>query len=361
MKYFSLIIFRAMLFRYMVFFLICILVTYPGYILVGYIILSQRFMIGQPAIDVLEAAFYGAPSLMLSVVPVVIGSATMFWLVYAESSKQLIKMEILGSQVRKIILSMALVIFTLTSFAVLLLESPISEMYKKSNNIIKNASQDSVKTSLTEEGVWIRRFEGDKISITYAEKFDRGEQTASNISFYLITRDHKFVQRLSAKKAVLKDGYWLMQDGMEILPQNATTFFQERKLPSMLTLAEVIGSVQPPRGTSLWEMRELEDVLTKNGLPAFEYSNFFYHVLFLPLFAAGMVLLVSYSMLFSMRKYSIVVGIAWGLGTLVLVSFAVRMPHALGEAAIVSPLVGNVLPPLVFLILGLTLMLRQER
>lgn len=350
-----------MLTRHVAVFLGALFLAVPTHILVVYIMLSRGDMIGQDNLDILRASAYLAPSIILQVVPVIVGVATIVWLIYAEVNKHLLKMEILGSQVRKIILPLGVVFFAFMGFFIVFFQDPIANMFMKGNNMINNASQNSIKTSITEEGVWIRRFKDDKISIIHAEKFDKAMSTATNISFYLVTRDHQFLQRFSSKEAVLKEGYWLMRDGISISRDGTTDFFEERKLSTPLTLKEVISSLQSPLAISIWDMMELESILAKNGLPTSEHLSLFYYIISLPLFTAASIFCVFAVMFSAIRKHSLIIGIAYGTIAIVLVSFSVRMLHTLSQTGSLNPILGSALPSIIALAIGTVMVLRMKR
>lgn len=209
-------------------------------------------------------------------------------------------------------------------------------------------------------GSWLRQDGADGPSvISAAAASDRGLKLTA-VTVFSFERSGAFKERIDAKAAELKDGYWQLADawvaraGEE--PQNFATYLVSTFL-SPERVADALGSVY---SVSFWELPQLIDITEKAALSSTRLRLQYETLLARPFLCMAMVLLAATVSLKSFRSGGIqtmvVTGMIGGFGFFLLA----EVSRQLGAAGLAPAWAAVWLPVLLTIFVSLTVLMHQE-
>lgn len=147
-------------------------------------------------------------------------------------------------------------------------------------------------------GLWLRESDGqDQIVVHALRVSQNGLELAEAILFFYEGAD-RFVRRIDASRAYLRDGFWELEDALISSPNQASVFTPRIDVPTTLTIGRIQDSFAAPETLSFWALPGFIDDLEKAGFSATRHRLHFQSLLAMPILLCAMVLIAA---TFSMR------------------------------------------------------------
>lgn len=212
----------------------------------------------------------------------------------------------------------------------------------------------------TGSGFWVRQksVSGESI-INAVTSSDQGVRLGG-ITVFVFDQGHHYSERIEAKTATLKNGYWELAE-VRRYPINAPPVVTpDYALPTNLTLEQVRESFATPETVSFWELPFFIELADHAGLAASGYRLQYQKLLSRPVLLVAMVLVAAAFSLGFFRfggvQKMVLCGIAAGFFLYVLSKVA----DDLSKAELLHPIAAAWLPIVIGTFTGLVPLLFQE-
>ena len=209
-------------------------------------------------------------------------------------------------------------------------------------------------------GAWLRQDGVDGQSVIHARiTSDRG-LTLTGVSVFQFDKDGKFIERLEAQRAELKDGRWELEDVWVSAVGREPAQYDRYVLSTYLTQTQVRDSLGSILSVSFWELPKFIEIADKAGLPARRHKLQYQMLLSRPFLLAVMVLLAAACSLRAFRFGGVRSRVIGGMGAGFLFFVLAEISRNLGLAGLASPMIAAWTPILFASFLTLTVLLYQE-
>ena len=209
-------------------------------------------------------------------------------------------------------------------------------------------------------GFWLRQKTIDGQSIIHVEGRDPDRDGYLGVEAYVFDPDGSFVQRIDAKSAQLREGYWEMTDAQVVAPGDEGEEDGVYLLATSLTREQLSQSFVPPDTVSFYALKGLAEQVRGAGLDATPYVLRRQQLMALPLSLAAMTLVAA---CFSLRLFRmggvqrmVLGGVAAGFVLYVIT----KIVGDLGNAGFVSATFAAWSPAVGGCLFGVYVLLHQE-
>ena len=207
---------------------------------------------------------------------------------------------------------------------------------------------------------WLRQTAENGSSVMRAGSvLDSGRDLRTVTVFVFDTQD-RFVERLEADRANLRDRAWLLQDVWVVRPGEDPAFEPQRSLPTALDAEQITESFTDHDFVSFWDLPQQIEIARQSQLNAARYQLQYQALLARPVFFVAMVMIAAVVSLrvfrFGNISWMILSGIAGGF----LLYVVMQIVGDLGATGFVHPVAAAWVPPLVTLALATALLLTTE-
>ena len=164
-----------------------------------------------------------------------------------------------------------------------------------------------------------------------------------------------FQGRLDGKSAILKDGYWEMEN-TQITPRfDTATFEKYTSYQTNIKPEDISDSLSSPSNISVWRLVTFINFLEGLGYSAVDFKMHFYDLIFLPFFMASLVLFASSIIIKLNQNDKFTKTIVFSLIAIFFIYFLSNLLDALGSTSQLNTVISKALPPLVITILSILL------
>jgi lipopolysaccharide export system permease protein len=207
---------------------------------------------------------------------------------------------------------------------------------------------------------WIRQDGPDGPSIVYARaSSDRGTKLAG-LSLLQFDPNKKFIERIEADKALLRNGYWELENANVSSAGGLPQFYRKYIVSTYLDADQVKESVNTAEGVSFWELPGFIEFADRAGLETVAYKLQYQQLLARPFLMICMVLLAATCALkpfrFGKIQTMVIAGLSAGFAFFVLV----ELSRKLGMSGYITAGVAAWAPIAIASLLALTVLLHQE-
>ena len=225
-----------------------------------------------------------------------------------------------------------------------------AEVFKKNSNFLKQSS-----------GLpWLRQDGADGASVISASAVADSGITLIGVWIYQYNKKNQFVERISAKRARLEDGYWLVEDGWVSRHNQPPEQFKHYTVSTYLSPDRVRDAFGSLISLSFWELPRLIEVVEKAGLSAAPYHVQYQLLWARPLLLVAMVFLASTVSLRSFRSGGIQTMVVFGMIGGIGFFLVAEVSRQIGVAGLVAPWVAVWVPVIVACLGSTTVLLHQE-
>lgn len=274
---------------------------------------------------------------------------------------ELAVMRAAGMSVWQFIWPGILVAFLLGVFAVTVYNPLASESRAKAERLFAKSfgRQSSLLRSKGAKG-WLRQKGIDGQSVITARAFSDRGRTMRYVTLLQFDKNKQYQERITARMAQLRDGYWLLTDAKVSRPGRRMETYRTYLVSTHLTPERVTDALSTVLALSFWELPKLIEAAEKAGLSSTPYRIQYELLIARPFLLVAMVLLAATVSLGSFRSGNIqtmvVVGMLGGFGFFL----TVEVSRQLGAAGLVPPGVAIWVPVIAATLICLTVLLHQE-
>jgi lipopolysaccharide export system permease protein len=204
--------------------------------------------------------------------------------------------------------------------------------------------------STPQNGVWLRQGDQTGQVVIHGAEVDPGAAQLKNAVFYFFEFDEagalKFVRRVAAETAALRDGFWQLSGVVEGQIGAAPVTSPHLALATHLEPRALLDRLVSPATLSFWRLPTFISEARSAGMTPSRYALRWQTLLATPLMFAAMAALGA---VFSLRLMRLGGQAQWalmGLGAGFVLFFGSRVTDAFASADVVAPVVAAWAPPL---------------
>ncbi|MCD2181172.1 LPS export ABC transporter permease LptG [Rhizobium sp. TRM96647] len=298
------------------------------------------------------------PMILMQTIPFVALFAGMAALISLNRRYELVVTRAAGVSVWQFLRPFAIGAFLFGVLAVTVL-NPIAAWGTRQAQVLE-AEWGSNRKSAGSGIPWIRQRHGDDDAIIGAKAVEDNGTRLLNVSIIHFDKDGRISFRQDADSAILKDGYWELNNVLETRNGELPRRSPSAQLETNLRQEFVQESLEKPDSVSFFSLPRKIEAAKSFGFATEPLETQLHSMLSLPLLLVAMTLIAaSVSLKFSRFNQSRAVILGGILSGFMLYVVTVLV-KAFGSSGIVPPFVAAWLPVVVAMSLGATILLHQE-
>ena len=209
-------------------------------------------------------------------------------------------------------------------------------------------------------GFWVRQKSNDGAAIINATTSREQGAQLGGVSVYTFDNAGDFQQRIEAKSASLREGYWQLEEARVYTPGKAPDLEQTYRLPTNLTLEQVRESFATPETVPFWQLPSYIELADRAGLRAAGYRLQYHELLARPFLLAAMVLLAASVSLRFFRFGGVQKMILSGISAGFLLFVLSKITEDMSKSELLSPVAAAWIPVVIGGLTGFVVLLYQE-
>lgn len=146
------------------------------------------------------------------------------------------------------------------------------------------------RLSVSPTGVWLRQGSEGGQTVINAQRIAQGGAELLTVIFFVFETPDRFVRRIDATSAALRDGYWLIRDANLSTPDDPRQHVDEYRIDTDLTPDKIADSFASPETLSFWEIPGFLETLEAAGFSGHRHRLYWHSLLATPLLLGAMVL-----------------------------------------------------------------------
>ncbi len=210
------------------------------------------------------------------------------------------------------------------------------------------------------EGLWLRQGDQNKQSVIHATGVQASGTELQNVIIFLYESGDKWVGRIDAKSATLKNGYWDISEATITTLDKASEFQHAYRLDTTLTLAQILDSFASPDTISFWDLPGFIKMAEEAGFSARRHRLHWHSILSTPILLCAMVLIAAAVSLRFTRLGGISKMLIAGVLAGFVLYFVADVSFALGLSGSLPVPLAAWAPTFIALLLGLTTLFHLE-
>jgi lipopolysaccharide export system permease protein len=356
-RYFSARFFAAMVAMFVV---CCVLIFFVDFI--EMLRRAGKYSSDVPGILLAWMTLLRLPSFSELTLPfaVLIGTIAIFLML--SRSSELVVLRAAGVSVWQFTLPAMAVAFVL-GVVFVLVYNPVAAMARAEAERIYSAAFGRGESFLKANkgaGAWLREDGVDGPSVVHALQVLNQGLELNGVTAFQYTPDHTLTERIEAKRAVLKNGRWELQEAWVSSVGQEPAFYERYLLSTYLTPTQVRDSLGTVFSISFWDLPNFIQIAERAGLPATQYRVQYHLLLSRPFLLVTMVLIAATCSLKGFRfgnvQINAIFGLAAGFGFFVFSEIS----RNFAMSGLTSAAAAAWIPVVVAASLALTVLLYKE-
>ena len=214
--------------------------------------------------------------------------------------------------------------------------------------------------SKSDTATWIRQDGPDGASVIYARASANRGTTLAGLTLLQFDPNKKFIERIEADKAILRQGYWQLENANVSSPGGLPRSYNQYLVSTYLDKNQVNQRVDTVESVSFWELPEFIEFAERAGFDTTAYELHYAQLLARPLLMVAMVLLAATCALkpfrFGKIQTMVITGLSGGFGVFILI----ELSRKLGMSGYITTGVAAWAPIAIASLMALTVLLYQE-
>lgn len=301
------------------------------------------------------------PSFSELVLPfaVLIGTVGIFLML--SRSSELIVVRAAGVSVWQFVLPAMIVAFLL-GLVFVMLYNPLAALARAEAERLYTKAFDKQESLLKTKnaGAWLREDGADGPSVIHALRSSNQGLELTGVTVFQYGPDESPTERIEARKAVLKDGRWELEDAWVSAVAQEPALYKQYIVSTYLTPTQVRDTLGTEYSISFWDLPNFIEIAERAGLPATQYRVQYQLLLSRPFLLVTMVLIAATSSLRAFRfgnvQLNAIGGIAAGFAFFVLA----EVSRNFAMAGLTSAMAAAWIPIIIAASLALTVLLYKE-
>lgn len=208
--------------------------------------------------------------------------------------------------------------------------------------------------------IWLRQKSVDGPSILRAAGTLPGGVGLSEVAIFQYDNAGAFVQRVEARRAELRSGFWELTDARVVSATDEPRTYKTFQVATTLEPDQVRRSILPPDSVGFWDLPAVIERNVQAGLDATRYVLRQQVLMARPLLLVAMILVAASVSLRFFRFGGVTRLVLGGVAAGFVLYVATQLSEELGASGVVRPLVAAWLPAIVGTALGALALLHQE-
>ena len=312
-----------------------------------------------PAIILAQLSLFRTPSIAEQILPFAILFGAMTALLNLSRKLELVVARAAGVSVWQFMFPPAMVAIGFGVFAVTVY-NPVAARLKDMASTIETARLGNKSKNSGDKLFWVRQRSIDGQAIIRAERSTQSGAVLGQVTFFEFDKEGRFLDRVEAASATLRDGYWELGNARMTLPEQEPQTFETYAIATNLTVDQVRQSFSSPESVPFWELPDLVERTERAGLDATRYRLQFQSLLASPVLFVAMVLVAASVSLRFFRFGGVAKMVLGGVAAGFVLYVATQLIEDLGSAGILSTVVAAWSPAVVGSLLGTLALLYQE-
>lgn len=209
-------------------------------------------------------------------------------------------------------------------------------------------------------GAWLREDGADGPSVVHALSVSRQGLELTGVTIFQYTPDHKLSERLEARRAILKEGRWELEDVWVSAVGQQPAHHTNYLVSTYLNPTQVRDALGTEFSISFWDLPNFIEIAERAGLPATQYRVQYQLLLSRPFLLVTMVLIAATCSLRGFRfggvQLNALVGVVAGFAFFVLA----EVSRNFAMAGLTSAMAAAWVPVIIAASLALTMLLYKE-
>ena len=316
-----------------------------------------------PLSIILEMALLKLPHMIQEVVPFSILLGSILTFTRLTRTSELVVARAAGISVWQFLMPAIITSFFLGVFLVTVF-NPLASVMLKGFEQVENRylRGNASMMAISESGLWLRqKNEKDEgKTVIHALRVSQEDMRLQDVTIFMFTHNNKFIRRIDAERAQLKNGFWHLQNTVLTAPDMLARFRPEYRLETTINEGQIQESFASPETLSFWELPHFIRTLEDAGFSALKHRYYWHSVLALPIFLCALVYIAATFSLSPPRRGKTGLLIVGGIGAGFLIHFVTGLVSALGMAGTIPVIFAAWAPVGVSMLIGVSLMLHLE-
>lgn len=226
----------------------------------------------------------------------------------------------------------------------------------------KYLGKNKTEFAVSETGVWLRQGRQDARAVVHARTVvgSGDEARLEDVIVFQLEGDDKFVGRIDADTAILRQGYWELQNAFVSTPGGDTKQTEVYRLATELTMEGIQDSFASADTLSFWELPKFIGTMEEAGFNATAHRLYLHSLLATPALLCAMVLVAAIFSIKVSRRSSTGMMIIGGVVSGFVLFFFTNVVQALGLSMSIPAVFAAWMPAGVAMMLGITALLHLE-
>ncbi len=308
-----------------------------------------------------EISLFRIPQLTEHIMPFAVLVGTMSCYLTLSRRLELVIARSAGMSAWQFVAPALIVAFLFGTFATIAYNPIAALLHERSKRLeqeMLNETPSALQASST--GFWVRQKSPDGAAILNAQSSREQGSSLGGVTVYTLDRGGRFQQRIEAKTAELKQGYWQLDDARIYSTTTPPQIEDTYRLPTNLTLAQVRESFATPETVPFWDLPSYIELADKAGLAAAGYRLQYNELIARPFLLCAMVLLAAAVSLRFFRFGGVQKMILSGISAGFLLFVLQKVTEDMSKSELMAPFVAAWIPVLVGGLIGFVALLYQE-
>lgn len=311
-----------------------------------------------PALVLAQLALFRTPSVAEQVLPFAILFGAMAALLNLSRKLELVVARAAGVSAWQF-LTPPVIVALLFGVLAVTAYNPLSTYLREIATNVETARIGKAK-STPEKLLWVRQRSVDGQAIIRAERSSNSGTTLGQVTIFEFDPEGRFLNRVEAATAQLRDGYWELTRVRLNTPEQEPQSFDSYVVATNLTAEQVRQSFSSADSVPFWELPGLIERSERAGLDATRYRLQFQSLLARPLLFLAMVLVAASVSLRFFRFGGVAKMVLGGVAAGFVLYVATKLVEDLGSVGLLSTWVAAWSPAIVGSLLGTLALLYQE-
>ena len=136
--------------------------------------------------------------------------------------------------------------------------------------------------SVSPGGLWLREGNAQRQYVIHASQVTESGADLHDVIIFAFEGEDRFVERIDATDAVLKEGYWDLDNVLITRPDTSAERLAQLKLPTELTLHRIQDSFASPETMSFWDLPAFIQTMEEAGFSALRHRIHWHSILAVP-------------------------------------------------------------------------------
>lgn len=189
------------------------------------------------------------------------------------------------------------------------------------------------RLSVSPTGVWLRQGSESGQTVINAQRIATNGAELLTVIFFVFENPDRFIRRVDAESAVLKDGHWLIRDANLATLDDPRQHIAEYRIDTDLTPDKIANSFASPETLSFWALPGFINTLEAAGFSGHRHRLYWHSLLAMPLMLGAMVLFAAVFTLKIGTRTSAARTLGAGVICSFLLYFMSDVIHAMGLSA----------------------------